>query len=286
MADEQQSEQNEITQKQEDDAFNAGFDSVRNPDEHYDSPEKRSEDDGNSESSAESSKEQSESSEKAADEAVFAGLTEPQIKSLLERAARVDAIEEQLQKAHGKIGELNRTMLNLQSRPAEPTPQAPAADIDDEFINEFEAQFPEFAPAVEARARRIAQEVMAQAQSGGAPVDADQISKTVNLAVMDATSPGWRETVQSTDFSLWIATQPEDVRQTYATTWDHGALGKIVAGFKQHQAAGAVRTNKSKQRLEAALTPESRGGRVTHAISDEDAFAAGFESVRNPKFYT
>ncbi len=284
--DEQQFEQKELTQQQEDDAFNAGFDSVRNPDEHHDSPEKRSDDDGKADLSDDSSKEQSSASEKAAEEAVFAGLTESQIKSLLERAARVDAIEEQLQKAHGKIGELNRTMLNLQSRPAEPTPQAPAADIDELVIGEFEAQFPEFAPAVEARARRIAQEVMAQAQSSGAPVDADQISKTVNLAVMDATNPGWRETVQSTDFSLWIATQPDDVRHTYATTWDHGALGKIVAGFKQHQAAGAVRANKSKQRLEAALTPESRGGRVTHAISDEDAFAAGFESVRNPKFYT
>lgn len=285
MADEQQqSEQNELTQQQEDDAFNAGFDSVRNPDEHQGSPERRDEDDGRSESD-DSGKESTPASEPAAEEAVFAGMTEPQIKMLLERAARVDAIEEQLQKAHGKIGELNRTMMNLQSRPAEPTPQAPAS-VDDEFINEFEAQFPEFAPAVEARARRIAQEVMSQAQSGGVPVSADEIGKQVNLAVMDATNPGWRETVQSTDFSLWIATQPDDVRQTYATTWDHGALGKIVSGFKQHQAAGAVRTNKSKQRLEAALTPESRGGRITHAISDEDAFAAGFESVRNPKFYT
>lgn len=279
MEDEQQIEQApESTPEQEAEAFNAGFYSVRNPGSEHTPPETRSEPEASDEAGHESAPAADESP--AEESPVFAGLTESQIKKLLERATRVDAIEEQLQKAHGKIGELNRTLQGIQHRPSEPTHQAPADEIDDSLISEFESQFPEFAPAVEARARRIAQEVMAQAQSSGAPIDADEIGKQINLAVMDATKPDWRETVQSSDFALWIATQPDDVRHTYATTWDHKALGKIVSGFEAHKAAGAVRTNKSKQRLESALTPESRGGKVTHAISELDAMQAGFNSVR------
>ena len=50
------------------------------------------------------------------DPVVFGGLRESQVKNLLERAARVDAIEEQLRKAHGKIGELNGSMIELRQQ--------------------------------------------------------------------------------------------------------------------------------------------------------------------------
>lgn len=156
--------------------------------------------------------------------------------------------------------------------------------MDDEQIAEFESTFPEFGPAVEARARKIAQEVM-QSQQAQGQRDPEEISKQVNLAVMNTTHKGWQQTTASDDFKLWIASQPPDVQQTFQTTWDAQELGGIVTAFKSRQQAASARSTKSKQRLEAALTPDGRSSKVVHAATEQDAMQAGFDAVRTPRFY-
>lgn len=266
----------QVEQEQASAAFSAGFDSVRGSEGAQ--PPEQMDDDPRDEPEAEAQEPESVEEEALAG----LGLTASEIKSLLQRAAKVDSIEEALGKAHGKIGELNRTLQELKTSPQRPTPQAPAEEYDETALNEFESTFPEFAPAVEARARRIAQEVMQQS----AQADPDAINKAVNLAVMDATHKGWRETVASPEFDLWVSAQPESVRQTYATTWDHNELGGIVAKFAESRRAVADRATRSKSRLEAALTPDGRSSRVSHAASEIDAMQAGFDAVRNPRYYT
>ena len=266
----------QVEQEQASAAFSAGFDSVRGSEGAQ--PPEQMDDDPRDEPEAEAQEPESVEEEALAG----LGLTASEIKSLLQRAAKVDSIEDALGKAHGKIGELNRTLQELKTSPQRPTPQAPAEEYDETALNEFESTFPEFAPAVEARARRIAQEVMQQS----AQADPDAINKAVNLAVMDATHKGWRETVASPEFDLWVSAQPESVRQTYATTWDHNELGGIVAKFAESRRAVADRATRSKSRLEAALTPDGRSSRVSHAASEIDAMQAGFDAVRNPRYYT
>ena len=270
----------QVEQEQASAAFSAGFDSVRGSEGAQ--PPEQMDDDPRDEPEAEAQEPESVEEEALAG----LGLTASEIKSLLQRAAKVDSIEEALGKAHGKIGELNRTLQELKTSPQRPTPQAPAEEYDDAALNEFESTFPEFAPAVEARARRIAQEVMQQSAQSGQQADPEAISKAVNLAVMDATHKGWRETVASPEFDLWVSAQPESVRQTYATTWDHNELGGIVAKFAESRRAVADRATRSKSRLEAALTPDGRSSRVSHAASEIDAMQAGFDAVRNPRYYT
>ena len=265
--------------EQESAAFSAGFDSIRGTEGEQ--PPVQQDDDRNDEPEADAEPE-------AAEEDALAGigLTASEIKSLLQRAAKVDSIEDALGKAHGKIGELNRTIQEWKASSQKPTHQAPAGEYDDHDVSEFESRFPEFAPAVEARAWRIAQEVMQQSANQGQPSDPEAISKAVNLAVMDATHKGWRETVSSPEFGLWVSAQPEDVRQTYASTWDHNELGDIVTRYAESRRAVADRATKSRNRLEAALTPDSRSSRVSHAPTEIDAMQAGFDSVRNPRYYT
>ena len=259
----------------------AGFDAIRggsySASDDYKSP------DAEKDTSADDdSGEEDQADDEEQEEPVFAGLTESQLKSILERATRVDAIEDQLRKANGKIGELNGTLQEIQRR--RPTQHAPADDLDDEQISEFESTFPEFGPAVEARARKIAQEVM-QSQQAQGQHDPEEISKQVNLAVMNTTHKGWQQTTATDDFKLWITSQPPDVQQTYQTTWDAQELGGIVTAFKSRQQAASARSTKSKQRLEAALTPDGRSSKVVHAVTEQDAMQAGFDAVRTPRFY-
>lgn len=117
-------ELNKQTQEQEQNSadFLSGFNSVRSPDEESPEP-KRVE----KEAAAEVAPEQP-VKEEAKDEPMFFGMTESQIKSLLERSARVDDIENQLRKAHGKIGELNANFQNLSTQ-QKPTQSAPATQV-------------------------------------------------------------------------------------------------------------------------------------------------------------
>ena len=276
----------ETEQEQEhsdNDSMEAGFNAVRggSGSSSDDYQEKESPEDKQDEPEIED--EQDSEPDPEVDEPVFAGLTEKELKSILERATRVDSLEEQLRKANGKIGEINGTLKELQSR--KPTQSAPA-ESDDADLSEFESTFPEFGPAVDARAKKLVTELLAANQAQGQASDPEAINKQVNLAVMDMTHDGWQETQATDDFKLWMSGQPQEVQQTYQTTWSAKQLGGIFTAFKNRQQATSTRAAKSKQRLENALTPDSRTQKVTHAITEQDAMQAGFDSVRNPRFYT
>src|SRR5574340_833846 len=139
MSDQDQQDQ----QQQDDAAFAAGFESVRNaPDDFGQSEARHDQEPAQKEPEA---KEADKAPEQKDDVPVMAGLTESQIKTLLERASRVDAIEDQLRKAHGKIGELNGRMGELASHKAQPTQTAPAAPVDDAELAAVERDYPEVA---------------------------------------------------------------------------------------------------------------------------------------------
>ncbi len=265
-------DQDEVQTEEQDAAdFMAGFNGVRDPGEE--SPEPRAEEPKEEQDPEEATAEIEES------EPLFFGMTESQVKSLLERSARVDSIEEQLRKANGKIGELNGTLQTLSAqRKAAPDP----SEGDDG--SDLENDFPEFRDIADARARKIASEMIQEyaknniVQPGP---DRDEIIRDANIAIMDATYDGWRETLSSQDFSLWIATQPDNVQQTYQTTVSAKELGTIVKTFDAWKTNAQSKGNRNKQRLEQAIIPEGNSSRVKHAPSPQDDFLAGFNSVRN-----
>lgn len=259
-------------EQQESEAMSLGFDSVRNPDEAQHAEQYAAAADTEPTDDPQESVSQDE-------QPVFAGMTATEIKTLLERASRFD---DQLAKAHGKIGELNRTLQQITAQQPAPKASAEFDSVDDADLSEIEELFPEFAPAVEAKARRIAQEVMAQQQP--AQTDPAQLQQTIALAVMDATRPEWRNTVQTEDFQKWIAAQPDDYQRTYASTWDTAVFSGVLTDFDAARRATTARTTKNQTRLEAALTPDSRTSRISHAATEMDAMQAGFDAVRNPHY--
>lgn len=272
-------DQEQIDQQQISDDFNAGFNSVR-PSDDYVPPEVKESTEQQAEPGAPEPEAQDPAPDAPNDEPRFAGFTEAEIKSLLERSTRVDSIEDQLRKAHGKIGELNGTLQELKAHQSKPTPSAPA--VDPEQMTEFETNFPEFVAIADARAQRIAEQIMAtQAPQGDPQPDIKvELQKEVQLGIMDAMYEDWRETVNTQDFKLWLTTQTPEVQHTYDVTWNARELGNIVTKFKDWQQTATDRASKSKQRLEGALLPDNKNSRVTHAPTAQDEFLAGFNSVR------
>ena len=117
-------EQPQQTQEEFDAEVESAFNQTLNPGEEPELTvyEEKPQDESISEGEGE---QEAKSEEVDTDPVVFGGLRESQVKTLLERAARVDAIEEQLRKAHGKIGELNGSMIELRQ-----TRQQPAASAE------------------------------------------------------------------------------------------------------------------------------------------------------------
>ena len=287
-------EQPQQTQEEFDAEVESAFNQTLNPGEepeltvYEEKPKDESISDGEGEQEAKSE-------EVDTDPVVFGGLRESQVKTLLERAARVDAIEEQLRKAHGKIGELNGSMIELRQTRQQPAVKQQQNDnelLDDSFFEALAADYPELPATIEQKAQRMAQEILEQqgytqrpqeqqyqqpAQS--ASPDPYEIQKAIGIAVMDATHSGWRETVQSQDFQLWLATQPERARTAYENTVDPSELWGIINGFNSHSAA-IGKTTRNRQRLDAAIVPDARSGKVSHAMTEEEAMIAAFNSGR------
>ena len=270
-------------QEQNNADFMEGFNSVRASDD-MPSPEVKSVVEELPEEKPEpvEEKEPEAKEESEAEEPMFFGMSESQIKSLLERSARVDSIEEQLRKAHGKIGELNSTLQNMQHRPtqqqAAPVEPAGETEGDDHWAREF----PEVVAIAEAKARKIAAELISQQQAQGQPVtiDKDEILRDTNIAILDATYEGWRDKISSQDFTLWIATQPQDVQETFNTTISAKVVGGVIGQYDAWKAKTQDRGQKSQRRLEQALVPTGATAKVPHAPTPHDEFVAGFNAIR------
>lgn len=285
MDEQELNEQTQVQDQAQDSAdFLSGFNSVRSPDEESPEP-KRVEKEAAAEVVPDqpAKDEAKDAPQGEADEPMYFGMTESQIKSLLERSAQVDEIKDQLRKAHGKIGELNANFQNLSTQ-QKPTQQAPAAQVDDGDLSQLEQDFPELATLAEIKARKIVAEQFGQmAASQSAPhavPDESEIAVLISEAVLDSTHEGWREKISSQDFTLWIATQPADVQETFNTTNSAKELGKVLKDFDGWKASTQDRSNRNKKRLEDALLPDGVAAKVSHAPSATDEFLAGFNSVR------
>ena len=274
----QEQEQIEQSAEQDNADFLSGFNAVR-PDDAQALPEQKQEVAPEETSAQEEAAKEEAKAE--ADEPTFFGMSESQIKSLLERSAQVDEIKDQLRKAHGKIGELNSTVQNLSSQRQQPTQQAPATSLDEGEMSQWEQDFPELAQLAEAKARKIATEMMSgQVNSQSQSISRDEIVREANLAIMDANYDGWRDTINTQDFALWIATQPADVQEQFNNTVSAKVLGGVLTSFDNWKNKVADRGNKSKARLEQALIPSGNAAKVSHAPSAHDEFVAGFNAVR------
>ena len=274
----QEQEQIEQSAEQDNADFLSGFNAVR-PDDAQALPEQKQEvAPEETPAQEEAAKEEAKAE---ADEPTFFGMSESQIKSLLERSAQVDEIKDQLRKAHGKIGELNSTVQNLSSQRQQPTQQAPATSLDESEMSQWEQDFPELAQLAEAKARKIATEMMSgQVNSQSQSISRDEIVREANLAIMDANYDGWRDTINTQDFALWIAAQPADVQEQFNNTVSAKVLGGVLSSFDNWKNKVADRGNKSKARLEQALIPSGNAAKVSHAPSAHDEFVAGFNAVR------
>lgn len=224
------------------------------------------------------------------DPVVLDGFKRSEVKRLLEQASKVTDLEQQLRKAHGKIGELN---TRIQPKAPAPQPAAPAHTAAPELpqeLKQFEQDFPEF--ATYAKALLQAQQPAAQAAppaqeeqtvaTAASPASAELDPVVIELAVMDRMHSGWREKVAGQEFSLWLAAQGQEVQSAFAAADTAQAMAAVIGQFDQWEAAKAAQAQKhakGKQRLAAAVTPQGNAPQPQAALTEDQAFEMGFNAI-------
>lgn len=214
------------------------------------------------------------------DPVVFDGFKRSELRNLLAQAASVGEVkrefQQELRKAHGKIGELNGVVQELRKAPAK-APE-PAEDF-----SHVETDYPDVAGYIKAQLGTVQQpqekaaapETPAQPEPEQSGISAEQ---AVQVAVMDQLHTGWREKQASQEFRLWIAGQPEATRQQYETTWNASELAGILTQYDKWADGRKSRQTNNSRRLEQNLTPTGSAGKTVTAPTAEDAFIAGFYS--------
>lgn len=223
------------------------------------------------------------------DPVVFDGFKRSEMRRFMENAAEVDSLKRQLDKAHGRIGELNRHVQQIpnQAAPAAaPTPKVPELPPN---LKQVEEDYPDVAAYV----RALVPQHQFQQQQDAPPADVQPPVATgtaqavqagpdpmeLELALMDRMHSGWREKIASQEFTLWKAAQDAQVQQAFDSAHTADALAAVIGQYDQWAAARAAAADKSAKgqaRLKAAALPSGNAPRPQAEPTEQEAFEAAF----------
>lgn len=219
------------------------------------------------------------------DPVVFDGFKRSELRRLLGNAAEVESLKRQLDKAHGNIGELNRRFQQA----AQPAPAAAPAQVPElpPELKRIEEDYPDVAAYVRAMLPQQKQHHDApptDAQSAVATEQAQAVqagpdSMALEMAVLDRMHKGWREKINSQDFTLWLTAQGAQAQTAFDAAQTADDMASVIGQFDQWataRTAAADKAAKGQQRLKAAVTPTGNAPRPQAEPTEQEAFEAAF----------
>lgn len=203
--------------------------------------------------------------------------------------ATVQALEQREGKVFGALGAMKQAIESLKS----PQRTAASTKVTAATLKRLSQEFPQLAEYLAEDLNEVLQGGLPPAPPStepappAAPVPApapapsgpDPITRQAETRVVDGLHPGWREKVRSTEFQGWLATQPEEERTKFLTSWQAEEVIGTLQAFDGWKAESAKTKQSRQQRLEAAVAPRGNPQQAP-AQTEDDAFEEGFRSVR------
>ena len=219
----------------------------------------------------------------------FAGL-HPKVREILAKATSMDQALQRLSRMEGSIGGLQSYVKQLgkpQAQPASDPAAAPVAGLSGEKLAKMREDFPELADAFEDFARQMARptpDVVALTDEVR-----ESVRREMQYELIGERHPDWQQSLRSADAQLWMQTLPDDELQEFRNSESAAVVVRYLDKFaeykgRQQQAASVQQRRESVAR--AAVTPQGgakAGGARRHEPSEDDAFDAGFASVRGTR---
>lgn len=284
-------QQEVIEQAQDDSGFAAGFAEVRGEEPPVSEPvveEQASSEEVQQQAEAPAAETQQDDTP---EQNLIAGLTDEQLRGVLAKANMVDDLVLRIEKTHGKIGELNRTIQNLQQKNG--TAQLSAGQL-----KRLSSEYPELAT--------LLAEDLSEALAGSGGGQAQQFDQSVlDARVAEQVSsverkfekklvlrdhPDFDQVCQSDDFRLWLKTVlPPEESARLNSAWESEYISGQITAFKTWRAAAAESAEKTREsrnkRLESAVAPTGSRSVTPNQPSEDEAFSSGFNQVRNSRLY-
>jgi hypothetical protein len=225
---------------------------------------------------------------------------------LAKMTAAIDALpslRDAAEKMNGRVGNLKQAIDAMKTQVAQgirPSSlqmkrlKAEYGDLADILEQDMADVFGSTAAPAEAEPEQQDQPDAASGDTPGAAQD-DPLAhpevqaklQAVEMRVVDAAHPGWREMKDTPEFATWYGALPATAQELLANTWDSSVMTDAFTDFKAwnaEQAAAKVAkeaTNKQrKNRVENAIPATTGSPTGVTAVDDDAAFLAGFKSVR------
>jgi hypothetical protein len=226
-------------------------------------------------------------------------ITEDQFASLNAAAAKTATFEQQLSKAFGTIGNMQKVVNGLQAS----TPRGLKVEIPKDAFAAMAKDFPELAEHT-----RAGLEATLRGLTGTAPatadIDPERMKHLVNEHVIQLETealedafPDWRIIVGAVDiskqqpdsnnqFRKWLNTKPAAYQAKVNGTNSAAVLSRAIQAFQSETKEAPKATPGSPSlkdqlrtaRIQAAVKPRGDGGQAPPSRTEDDDFAEGFNA--------
>lgn len=212
----------------------------------------------------------------------FAGFS-PKARELF---AKIPELENDNRSLRGRVPVLQRENEDLKRRLAaleQPSPAARTAPGEPTALERVRGELPEVADAIEEATRELRQ-AASQAPAPTAPAKDDH--EDDEARILAAAHADWAPTMNSTDFKLWVATQPDEYSRAVMTSTKAAPVVEAITKFKAHQAtarervtAAQTEAERRNKRASRGVTPGGNPAPLTpESQTEHEAFLAGFNS--------
>lgn len=208
-------------------------------------------------------------------------ITKEDYERLMSKADKAD-----IDRAFGKLGEINRIVQSIQANTAKGEP----VEIKDEDVAEWKAKHSQtydedFLDAQLELARLTAGKLSGTRVIQQSPaIDKDQLlaeaeermARQFEMRLLAREHKDWQKTVQEQGYRNWLVQQGNDYAERISNSWDADEISESLTKYKESQKKATADAEARKKRMAAAVTPKGTGG---HAPVSQNSEQDGFDSA-------
>lgn len=212
-----------------------------------------------------------------------AALSADQVRLLATLPELEKRLTQQVDKVAGNYGEIKRLVDTMKSAAA--TPQGAAAFQASEDADYLDREYPALAGEIKSRIDKavanvktgISEEEFEQRYERRRARDA-QVRMNEMIDVLESDHPDRVEIQKTPQWATWMQTLSPAQKRAVTESEDGHYVSSMLFKFKDYRDQQAAAAAKSKQRIEAALTPTGTRAPGHQITSDEDAAQRAFDA--------
>lgn len=203
--------------------------------------------------------------------------------ALVAKMPKLDELENmtqaEIRKVHGKIGEINRAVQELQKSQG----NTAAVKLAGVKLTRLQEEYPELAELLTqdlSESGTTAGETTQPSNFGDEVAKVrEDLSKEMQANLLTIQHRDWHEVVKSPDFASWVQTLPAEDQNEINNSWNAIYLGEKLTAFKEFRTQKQTGASVRKERLSRAVTPRGTAAPLKPLpMTEEEGFLAALQN--------